>query len=146
MYRCTLWVLTVIYSAALHADPLPDDLWVKPEANSLPTHDWDYQQGMDFDTIEYAPSDDTSEGVLIYLGVTPQPLDASGDSIEVQFNGQPVVLYQQCNDSVCRYHNRVNTGITYLDVPVWIHLWVTSSQANLPTYKTWLSSLIFSAS
>ncbi len=134
--------VTLLFSSSLWAQVgLPDDLHAMPIAETLPGHEWSYQQGLDFDIIRY--ENEAGNGLRFYMDVSTKGIESS-DYIDATVMNKPVKLFKQCSDSkVCMYTTTIDSGIVQNGRELITQIWLKPDSNNINAYIEWLSSLKF---
>jgi hypothetical protein len=134
-------LIALVISSHVIAESFPDDLYAMPIAETLPEHQWSYQQGIDFDIIHFKKAN--GNGVRIYMDVKQANIDSS-DYIQTTVMGQPVKLFKKCEQkNNCLYTASINSGVQQNGTDLWTQIWVKPENNDIQPYIGWLSTLSF---
>lgn len=159
------WLLLIVFFNSIHAHAqtanidLPAFAIVKPVAEEMAGYQWGFHPSAYMDTYRYTQSDNThSAEIVLRFGndlpglyaYTQQQLSFEHGTTEVTeatLLTEPVYFVKfrcLCHGSEAKNTlvALMDTGLTHLGKPIWMHITATGSDDDLPALQQWMQGLV----
>ncbi len=159
------WLLLIVFFNSIHAHAktanidLPAFAIVKPVAEEMAGYQWHFQPSAYMDTYRYTHSDNTSSAEIVLrfgndlpglYAYTQQQLSFEHGTTEVTETTlltQPLHFVKfRCLCHGSEVNNTLvalmNTGLTHLGKPIWMHIMVSGNDEDLPALQQWMKALV----